>query len=135
MLFPNQPCTNLNLLDLSKSNQIFKNSETTKKCNKNPITNGKIDQKTRKKSPLYYMGIPPAAPAHNASLVNRASSLNTFAGHGPLAHTVFWWAGPGLRVVSRASSPYTLAGQTPPVVTILRRHCSEELFFTWALVG
>ena len=76
------------------------------------------------------MGIPPAAPAHNASLVNRASSLNTFAGHGPLAHTVFWWAGPGLRVVSRASSPYTLAGQTPPVVTILRRHLSSESLFS-----
>ena len=68
-------------------------------------------------------------------VVSRASSLNTFAGHGPLAHTVLRWDCPDLRVVSRASSLNTFAGQTPPLVAILRRHCSEELFLTWALVG
>ena len=81
------------------------------------------------------MGRPPGALAQSANLVNRASSPNTFAGHGPLARSVFWCSGPGLRVVSRASSPNTLAGQTPPLVTKLRRHFSEELFLTWALLG
>ena len=73
--------------------------------------------------------------AHSASLVNRASSLNTFAGHGPLAQHCFWRSGPGTRVVRGASSPNTFAGQTPPLVTRLRRHFSEELYLTWALLG
>ena len=75
-------------------------------------------------------GRTPAAPAHSASLVNRASSLNTFAGHSSLAHTVFWRSGPGLRVVSGASSPNTFAGQTPPLVTKLRRPFSSESLFS-----
>ena len=33
----------------------------------------------------YCLGRTPGAPAQSASLVNRASSPNTFAGHGPLA--------------------------------------------------
>ena len=47
----------------------------------------------------YCLGRTPGAPAQSASLVNRASSLNTFAGHGSLAQTVFWCSGPGLRMV------------------------------------
>ena len=87
------------------------------------------------RAPKNTAGWPPGALAQSTNLVNRASSPNTFAGHGPLARSVFWCSGPGLRLVSRASSPNTLAGQTPPLVTKLRRHFSEELFLTWALLG
>ena len=96
---------------------------------------GQSGRKLSKNAPSHFLSRAPGSPAHIVSLVNRASSLNTFAGHGCLACTVIWRSCLGLRLISRASSPNTFARQTPALVTISRRHFSEELFVTWALLG
>ena len=47
-----------------------------------------------------------------------------------LVHFLATPTGPGLRVINGASSPNTFAGQTPPLVTKLRRPFSSESLFS-----